>query len=109
MMEPRFMKFAVDHAGEGIFWMNPEGRLLYANGAASRLLGYTPEEVANLQIFQVGPDMTPELWRELWKEIRQRGFFTFEFDLQAKGGRLFSAEITARLSAGPDEELACVY
>ena len=40
----RFMRFSIEHAPEGAFWVGPDARFLYVNDTACRTLGYSREE-----------------------------------------------------------------
>ena len=41
----RLTQFSIDHAGDAAFWLDREGRVVYANESTCNLLGYSPEEL----------------------------------------------------------------
>ncbi len=55
----RITQISVDRANEQIFWINSEGKFVFANEAALRELGYTWEELSGMDIHQV--DATEQL------------------------------------------------
>ncbi|MBJ6726351.1 LytS/YhcK type 5TM receptor domain-containing protein [Geomesophilobacter sediminis] len=91
----QMMRFCVDHAGDSMFWINSEGRILYVNDAACQGLGYSREELLSMRVFDLDPDFTPAVWGPHSEALRQRGSFTFETRHRAKDGRVFPVEVTA--------------
>ncbi len=79
--EPSESPFAVaDAVGDALMWWGEDGRLLYANRAASQMLG-----VVSSSLFQVGEpdseeilvwdvetDLNEESWRARWQQIQQQ-------------------------------------
>ncbi|NTW35270.1 MAG: DUF3365 domain-containing protein, partial [Syntrophobacteraceae bacterium] len=41
----RLTQYSVEHAAEPIYWIGPDARIIYANEAACRFLGYSKEEL----------------------------------------------------------------
>ena len=90
----RLTQFSLEHASDGVFWMNPHGRIVYANEAACRSLGCSREELLSLTIPDIDPLFTQEIWESFWKETKARGSITFESEHRTKQGRVFPVEIT---------------
>ncbi len=44
------MRFSVERAGDGVFWISPEGRVLYVNRSACERLGYSQDEILGMTI-----------------------------------------------------------
>jgi PAS domain-containing protein len=55
-------QFSVEHASDSIFWMNPQGRIVYVNEAACRTLGRSREELLSLSIPDIDPNFPPGAW-----------------------------------------------
>lgn len=91
----KMMQFSVDRAGEAIFWVNPEGRIIYANEAAGVNLGYTRDELLALKIHDIKPDFPDGAWAEIFASIKQSGARTFETHHRAKNGATFPVEVSA--------------
>lgn len=91
----QMMRFCVDHAGDSVFWVNSEARILYVNDATCTGLGYSREELLGMSIFDLDPDYQPSVWGQHFEELRQRGNFTLETRHRAKDGRVFPVEINA--------------
>jgi PAS domain S-box-containing protein len=93
--ELRLMQFPLEHASDGVFWMNPQARIVYVNEAACRSLGRSREELLSLSIPDIDPLFPKEVWESFWAEVKVRGSMTFETQYQTKQGRVFPVEITA--------------
>jgi PAS domain S-box-containing protein len=85
----------VDGAPEPIHWEDSTGRLIYANEAARRLLGYSQEELQSKYLWDIDPGLTPELFRERWEQWHEAGPVRHESTLRSKDGRLYDMEISS--------------
>src|SRR5665811_931828 len=43
--QQRFVEFSIEHLSDAAYCIRPDGRFLYANQAARKVLGYTREEL----------------------------------------------------------------
>ena len=91
----QMMRFSVDHAGDGVIWVSPGGRMLYANESVCTGLGYSASELLDLNIFDLDPDYQPGVWAPHWEELKRRGTMTFETRHRTKAGRVFPIEVNA--------------
>jgi PAS domain S-box-containing protein len=94
--ELRLTHFSVEHAPDAVFWMNPEGRIVYANEAACRSLGRTREEVVALSVPDIDPLVSVAAWDATWEEIKTHGAMTHETQHRRKDGQTFPVEISAK-------------
>jgi PAS domain S-box-containing protein len=105
----RAMEFALHHASEGIFWVNESGRFVYANAAASRILGYSPQEFLTLRVMDVDLSVSMESWSQQWQAVKEKGFVRYEAVNRAKDGRLFPVEVAAYAFTYQDKEYHCAF
>ncbi len=108
-MALRLTQFSVDRAADAVFWLSPDGRLVYANHAACRRLGYTREELLSMTVHDIDPNFPAEVWPDHWEELKQRGSFTFESLHRAKDGTTFPVEITVNYVEFAGEERNCAF
>jgi two-component system cell cycle sensor histidine kinase/response regulator CckA len=99
------MRFCVDHASDAMFWISPEGRLLYVNAAACRQRGYTESELLGMTVFDLDPDFLPGGWGAHWEELKRHGTMIFETRHRTKDGRVFPVEVNANYVRHGTEEL----
>ena len=93
--ELRLTQFSVEHASDGIFWLDPQCRIVYANEARCRSLEYSREELLSLSIPDIDPFFPREGWKEFWEQIKRRGSMTFEAHDKTKLGKVFPVEVFA--------------
>ncbi len=91
----RLTQFSVDSAADAVFWIRRDASILYVNEAATRLLGYSREELLRMTIADLNPSHPPEAWASHWEEVQRRRSVTFEAVLNTRKGDLAPVEITA--------------
>jgi two-component system, cell cycle sensor histidine kinase and response regulator CckA len=94
-----------DHALEGIYQVSPEGRLLKANPAFARILGFSSAEEAVATV----TDSARQIWLDPRDRLRfiataeaGKGFANFEARLKRKDGTPIWVSISGRRVPGPD-------
>ena len=105
----QFTQFAIDHAGEASYWMNPDATIFYVNEAACKSLGYSREELLQMSVFDLDPDINPEQWEEIWKHTRTHGTHRVESRHKAKDGRIFPIEINGSFLVYEGKEYSCAF
>lgn len=90
----RFTQTTADKASVGIFWLDKNWRVRYANDAACKKMGYTKEEVLNLYVPDFDPDWDFEKLHKHWEHLKKAGVLTFESRNMTKDGKIFPVEIT---------------
>jgi PAS domain S-box-containing protein len=91
----RLTQFSVEHASDAIFWMDPQGRILYVNEAACRSVGRSREELLSLSIPDIDPLVPKDAWGTSWEAVKARGSVVLETQHQTKQGWVFPVEVTA--------------
>jgi PAS domain S-box-containing protein len=61
------MQFAIERTTEALFWVDAEGRIVNANGAAARLTGYAREALLGRHVWELEVDGTPGRWQAFWR------------------------------------------
>jgi len=103
----RFTQFSVDHAPEAMFWAAPDSRLLYANAATCRTLGYSAEELQALCISDIIPEIDRDSWPSFWVSLQAAPYRTFETRHRTKDGSEIPVEFTAAFFTFGGQELLC--
>jgi len=93
--ELRLMHFSLEHASDAVYWMDPQGRIVFVNDAACRSLSRSQAEVLSLSIPDINPSFSAELWRSTWGKLKAQGSITLETWHRAKDGRVFPVEVTS--------------
>jgi PAS domain S-box-containing protein len=91
----RLTQFSLEHAFDAVYWMNPQGRIVYVNEAACRSLGWSREEFLTLSIPDIDPLCPEGGWEKRWRAVKREGSLTKESMHRTKQGTVFPVEITA--------------
>jgi len=92
----RLTQFSLDHATDAVFWMDAEGRVVYANEAACRSLGRSCEEVLALSVPDINPRYREVPWATAWEVLKHRRTVVIEARHQAKDGHVFPVEVSIK-------------
>ncbi|MGC3971754.1 MAG: PAS domain S-box protein [Pirellulales bacterium] len=103
----RLTQFSTDRAVDAVFWVAPDGEILYVNDAACRTLGYDRDELVGRTVPDIDPSFPATGWPAHWEEIKRRGSFTFESDHRTKDGRAIRTEITVNYLRHEGREYNC--
>ncbi|MEM9820043.1 MAG: PAS domain S-box protein, partial [Bacteroidota bacterium] len=90
---PELSLRALNDLPEAVFWFDRHARLIEVNEVACKGWGYSREELLQMTIFDVNPNMRPETWDAHWKAKRADSS-TFESSHRKKDGTIFPVDIT---------------
>ncbi|NOU11937.1 MAG: PAS domain S-box protein [Nitrospira sp.] len=102
-------QFAMDHAVDAVYWINPQAGILYTNAAASAMLGYTKEEFLRMTVHDLNPDFPAEVWPGWWEEMREKKVMSLESVHLTKNGRRIPIDIRVSFLAYGGQEFHCAY
>jgi PAS domain S-box-containing protein len=105
----RLAQFCVEHAVDAVFWLDPQGRIVYANQMASRMLQYTSDELRSMTVHDVDPAFPPDLWKTHWEELRRKKSFVLQSAHRTKSGKLLPVEITLSHIDFEGTEINCAF
>ncbi len=88
------LKYSVDVAPHGAYWIDPDGQFVYVNQAGCQALGCTQDEMLKMSVFDVNPRATPARWAEVWNAMKARGSSTLESEHRRKDGSVFPVQLT---------------
>ncbi|MEN6303515.1 MAG: PAS domain S-box protein, partial [Armatimonadia bacterium] len=88
-------QFSVARVSNGVFWTDETARIIYANDAALRKLGYTLDEICNLTLESIDPNTFLDSWDAHWEKLRANGSLNFETIHRTRDGREFPVEVSS--------------
>jgi rsbT co-antagonist protein RsbR len=105
--ELRMFRFAIDNISDGVQLLRHDGSHKYVNRAMCEHLGYTRDELLQMTLDQVDPDIELEPWRQnLWPMIKEQGAVSFEARHRRKDDSIVPVEVTGNyMRFGSDEYL----
>jgi len=102
--ERRLMHAAIEKSHTPFYTVTPEGRIVYANEHACRMLGMTRAQLLSLRTWDVDPQLDPELQRDTWERLKREGMLRSERSWRRADGSLVPVEITSNYVSFKDEE-----
>ena len=103
-------QFSLDHAPDGVYWVDENARFVYTNLWNCKLLGYSREELLSKTIVDISPAV-PDVeffQKNVASKITESGI-SFERELLRKDGSTINVEVSARLLIYEGERLICAY
>jgi two-component system, cell cycle sensor histidine kinase and response regulator CckA len=88
-------QFCIDSSTIGIFRVDSDGAILYANDEACKSLGYSREELCRLKILDIDPTFSPGKWVQYYQDLCTQGSRIIETVHRRKDGTTFPVEIMA--------------
>jgi diguanylate cyclase (GGDEF)-like protein/PAS domain S-box-containing protein len=87
---------ALQTTRECVYWLDPDGRILYVNPATEQELGYPSEELLQMSIPDIDPNTPPELWGpegEMTRRVNSEGLRKFVTTHRHRDGHLIPVEV----------------
>ncbi|GAB6052961.1 PAS domain S-box protein [Magnetospira thiophila] len=107
MLEQEMAQFALEHTALEVYWADQTGRLVEANPAACKALGYTREELLALRVADVDPKTDEAVWARVLNELRVNRKTRIETVHRRKDGSDYEAEVTVSIFEKDGVELIC--
>jgi two-component system, cell cycle sensor histidine kinase and response regulator CckA len=93
--ELRFNKFAIDNLSDAVYFVEEDARIAYVNQAATRMLGYTEQELLAMRVYEIDPAQNEGSWPTIWHMLKNAGKRTMEAEHRCKSGEMMPVEIAA--------------
>ncbi len=101
-------KTSIDNSLEGVFWINEEGGFDYVNEQASKMLGYSHDELMQLKLEDIDPEGNHDEFIELWGKLyNSEDFqsFSTERTHKRKDGSRFPIELNSIFLKDPEKSV----
>lgn len=97
------IRFVFDQASDSILLFNENGTMYRANETACKLLGYSHDEIQKISVFQVNPEITPEIWEQMWgKREEAENTIMVRSVHRRQNGEIIPVEVSRKfITAGP--------
>jgi len=102
-------QFAVDHASDGVFLRDPEGRFLYVNHTACQRLGYSREQLLQMHVWDIDPDFPRERLAANWEGLKAQGSLRFETRHLQRDGGTYPVEVNVKYLRYGERDYACAF
>jgi len=95
----------MDQSTLGIFWVNHEGFITYANQSACLSLGYDGEEITHYRIADIDVFMNEKLWHAQWERLKAIRVSHFESLHRKKSGEVYPVDIYTNFVINDGDEM----
>ncbi|NJP05467.1 MAG: PAS domain S-box protein [Chloroflexaceae bacterium] len=103
----RLTQFTIDCLSDAIFWLRPDGSLHSVNDAACQSLGYTRAELLSMNLGDIDPLQTPDVWRDTWNAVKSQGAIVLESQHRRQDGSILPIEVQANFLDYHGQEFIC--
>ncbi|BAU64948.1 hypothetical protein STA3757_23260 [Stanieria sp. NIES-3757] len=103
----RLTQFSLDRARDAIYFLSPNAKFFYVNEAAAKIFGYTKEELLEMSIYDIDPQLHPPSWSSHWQKLKEQKAFTFESTHFTKEGENLPVEVTVNYLKFEHQEYNC--
>ncbi len=103
----RLTQFSIDQSRDYVLLTDSTGQFIYVNQAAAQSLGYSQQQLLNLNIKDIDLNTADESWSIYWQDLKKQGSFTFESVYQTQTGETINVEITLNYLEYNGQEYGC--
>ncbi len=91
----KLTQFGIDNSQVGVFQIDEDGNIVYANKYASEILGYTSSEILKLKVWEVNSGLNEGTWKDYRENLSKKDNVSFEAIHFKKDGTELPVEIQA--------------
>ena len=102
-------RHSVDKASIRIFWFDTRGRIIYANEASCKALGYTPEELLRMTIGEIDPFFTRDEWDLFVQRLRAHGSMMLQAFHTRRDREMVAVEVSFTIRDFQAREIIFAY
>lgn len=100
---------ALDLMQDEVLWTDDSGRFVYVNRSTCRALDYSREELLNMTVSDICPDMTAHAWSEHWQALKIAGHMVLEARQRSRSGQYSLVEIATTYVQHEGREYSCAF
>lgn len=100
-------QFAFDHSPDEIYFVNREGKVIYANVSAQESFGIKQGIPIETTVFDINPVITQRIWEDLWSDLIDKDYVRFESIHRHPDEIQYPVDIIMYLIAFGDEDFSC--
>ncbi|MDO9052668.1 MAG: EAL domain-containing protein [Gallionella sp.] len=102
--ELQLAKFVLDNAPINITYLNEDARICYINKTSCETLGYTQEELLQMDIPDIDPLFPMDVWAAHWQDLKNKISVPVVTQHRRKNGEIFPVEVIANYVKFGDKE-----
>ncbi|AQQ09493.1 Aerobic respiration control sensor protein ArcB [Sedimentisphaera cyanobacteriorum] len=103
------IQFAVDESSDEIYFLDKQGRFIYANQTALRNFGIPADKLGSKDIFEFNPEKTRQWWKETWETLKKDKKISLQTTHRTKDGLEYPVDIRGQYLKLEEQELCCIF
>jgi len=107
--ELQLTRLMIERTADAAFWVGSDARFVYVNDAACRSVEYSRAELLSMTTHDIDLDLPQRVWLKHWQTLKQQGSLIFASRHRAKGGRVFSVELSATYMEFQGRGYSCAF
>lgn len=103
------LEISIEQSYDEVYWIDFEGNILYANEKACKATGYSRDELINMDLFTLSPDLPRSLWNSNKEKMRTEKTLLGIARHLRKDGTFNDVEILANYVKKGDNEYSFAF
>jgi formate hydrogenlyase transcriptional activator len=99
--------FTLENLHEAVFWIDSRQKIIQVNEMASKMSGYSKEELSRMRVTDINPSSEFMNWAAFWQRLKKEKKLVFESQHKHKSGYLYDIEITGNFIELDGQEFSC--
>jgi len=105
----RLAQFTIENTTHAIYWIKSDGSFHMVNNAATQMLGFTFEELMQLNVPGIDPFYNKEVWDGFWQAIINQKYMRLITKHIRKDGTLIDVQIDTHYFRFENLEMSCAF
>ena len=105
----RLAQFTIENTTHAIYWIKSDGSFHMVNNAATQMLGFTFEELMQLNVPGIDPFYNKDVWDGFWQAIINQKFMRLITKHIRKDGTLIDVQIDTHYFKFENQEMSCAF
>ncbi|MBK5273349.1 MAG: PAS domain S-box protein, partial [Bacteroidia bacterium] len=105
----RLAQFTIENTTHAIYWIKSDGSFHMVNNAATQMLGFTFEELMQLNVPGIDPFYDKEVWDGFWQAIINQKYMRLITKHIRKDGTLIDVQIDTHYFTFENLEMSCAF
>ncbi|MEO6721027.1 MAG: PAS domain S-box protein [Ferruginibacter sp.] len=105
----RLAQFTIENTTHAIYWIKSDGSFHMVNNAATQMLGFSFEELMQLNVPGIDPFYNKEVWDGFWQAIMNQKFMRLITKHIRKDGTLIDVQIDTHYFRFENMEMSCAF
>jgi PAS domain S-box-containing protein len=100
-------QFTFQNLYDAIYWLNPQGEIIYANAQAACMSGYSVDELVAMKAEDLSLSENARDFPFFWEKLKTEGTQIYQTRHKHSTGNVYDVEVTCKYAAYSGKEIVC--